>query len=55
MRRWRKRRKLYSRSAPLHGVVFELITMFFTGNNTTALANPINQVLSLLGASMVGN
>ena len=31
------------------------IGLLFAGNNSTALANPIGQVLSFLGATMVGN
>jgi hypothetical protein len=30
------------------------IGLLFAGNNTAAFANPINQVLSFLGASMLG-
>jgi hypothetical protein len=31
------------------------VGLLFAGSNTTAIANPINQVLSFLGATMVGN
>lgn len=31
------------------------IGLLFAGSNTSAIANPINQVLSFLGATMVGN
>jgi hypothetical protein len=31
------------------------IGLLFAGNNSTAFANPIGQVLSFLGATMVGN
>ncbi|HOT96693.1 MAG TPA: hypothetical protein PLN61_09180 [bacterium] len=31
------------------------IGLLFAGSNTTAVANPINEVLSFLGATMVGN
>jgi hypothetical protein len=30
------------------------IGLLFAGNSTDAIANPINQVLSFLGATMVG-
>jgi hypothetical protein len=31
------------------------IGLLFAGNNSAAFANPIEQVLNFLGASMVGN
>lgn len=31
------------------------VGLLFAGSNTTAIANPINQVLTFLGATMVGN
>ena len=31
------------------------VGLLFAGSNTSAIANPINAVLSFLGASMVGN
>jgi hypothetical protein len=31
------------------------VGLLFAGSNTTAIANPINEVLGFLGATMVGN
>jgi hypothetical protein len=31
------------------------VGLLFAGSNTTAIANPIGQVLSFLGVTMVGN
>jgi hypothetical protein len=30
------------------------VGLLFAGSNTTAIANPINEVLTFLGATMVG-